>query len=120
MFVRRKGAGVNVDVWINLDGCHVKVACLHEGTNAGSNDTLADAADHSARHQDVLHPAFPVDAVAAAAGRRLMPKSTDHRCLSAAAAAHARALVRVTQAACLLQPATLHRLLAASVGPAPQ
>lgn len=55
VLVRREGAGVDVDVGVDLDGGDMQPARLEDGADAAGDDPLADARDHAARDQDVLH-----------------------------------------------------------------
>ena len=55
VFVRGEGAGVYVDVGVDLDGGHMQATRLEDGAHAAGDDPFADARDDPAGHQDVLH-----------------------------------------------------------------
>lgn len=57
---RREGAGIDVDVRINLDRRHIDTTAVQQGTEAAGDDALSHAADHAASHKDVLHVASRV------------------------------------------------------------
>ena len=51
----REGARVDVYVRIDLDRCDLEAAALEQAANARRDDALADAADHAASYQQILH-----------------------------------------------------------------
>lgn len=55
VFIRGEGAGVNVNVGVDLDGGDVEAAGLENGTNTTGDDAFTDPGDHTACDQDVLH-----------------------------------------------------------------
>lgn len=55
MFVWRKGAGINVDVWIDFYGCDVKATGFEDSSHAAGNDALTDARYDTTSDQNVLH-----------------------------------------------------------------
>ena len=55
MLVRRKSAGVNVDVRVDLDGCDSDAICFKDCSDAAGDDAFPDAAYHTSSHQNVLH-----------------------------------------------------------------
>lgn len=55
VLVRGEGPGVDVDVRVDLDGGDAQPAGFQDGADAAGDDPFADARDHPARHQDVLH-----------------------------------------------------------------
>ena len=55
MFVRRKGAGVDVEVGIDFDRRNAKAARLENRSDAARDDAFANSADHATRDEYVLH-----------------------------------------------------------------
>lgn len=55
MFVWRKSSGINIDVWINLDGSDSKSTSLEYSANTAGYDSFSHATDYSTSHQNVLH-----------------------------------------------------------------
>lgn len=43
MLVRWKGACINVNVWIDFNGCNVEAAALEDCSDAAGDDALSDA-----------------------------------------------------------------------------
>ena len=59
MLIGREGAGIDVDVGIDLDGRDVQAVGLEDGSNGRRNHTLPNPRYHPARHQNVFHLPFP-------------------------------------------------------------
>ena len=55
VLVGGEGSGVDVDVGVDLNGGDAQPAGFEDGADAAGDDPFADARDHPARHQDVLH-----------------------------------------------------------------
>lgn len=55
VLVWRKGSGVDVDVRVDFDRSNIDAAAIEQRSERARNDSFADAADHAARHQNVLH-----------------------------------------------------------------
>lgn len=55
VFIRWKGASIDIDIWINFDGCDVKAAWLEDRSHAAGDDALTDTRYDTTRYQDVLH-----------------------------------------------------------------
>lgn len=51
----RKGAGIDVDVRIDLDRGHIYAAAVEQCAEGAGDDALADATDHATRNQNVFH-----------------------------------------------------------------
>ena len=54
MLVGRHGAGVNVEVGVELDDGNGKPLAFEDAPDGGDADALADGADHAPGHEDVL------------------------------------------------------------------
>lgn len=55
MLVGREGPCVDVDVRVDFDGGDRDPAALEDRAEGAGDDALADARNHAARHQHVLH-----------------------------------------------------------------
>lgn len=55
MLERRKSAGVDIEIGINLDACDLESAVLEQTANARSDDSFTNTADDTASYQNVLH-----------------------------------------------------------------
>ena len=59
MFIRREGAGIDVDVGINFDGCNSDAIGFENRPDATRDDAFPNPAYHASRHQNVLHNLSP-------------------------------------------------------------
>jgi hypothetical protein len=55
VFKGRHGAGIDVQVGINLDGCHAQTTGLQQAAHTADGDTLAEATDDATCDDNVFH-----------------------------------------------------------------